>query len=131
MQKHSISEKQYSFLNIKLSILQHSLKLSARPEGLHILSPISLSLIECQVPGITWSRGLTGIFSSESQTFLPHIHRVVLKKAKEFMSELNFNLCTFLFVQAHNSMTCSLSSQSAMLLDFFFFFRTRQGGIRP
>lgn len=45
------------------------------------------------------------------------------------MSELNFNLCIFLFVQAHNSMTCSLSSQSAMLLDFFLFILGR-GGIR-
>lgn len=48
-------------------------------------------------------------------------------KAKELVSELNFNLCIFLFVQAHNSMTCSLSSQSAMLLDFFSL--TGVGGI--
>lgn len=125
-----LSSEAVQSVNIKLPVLQHSLRLSAKPEGLHILSPISLSLIECQIPGITWSRGLTGILSSKSQTFFPHIHRVFFfffLKAKELVSERNFNLCIFLFVQAHNSMTCSLSSQSAMLLDFFSL--TGVGGI--
>lgn len=75
----NLSSEAVQSVNIKLPILQHSLRLSARPEGPHILSPISLSLIECQVPGITWSRGLTGIFSSKSQTPPPHPQGVLKK----------------------------------------------------